>query len=193
MAEGVFALLGVILGSSLSLFKDWWLARMSSRRKARYLAIRVVCILDDFLNSCEEVVADDGLCMGQRNAEGYLEPQVKMPQPPIFPVDLDWQAIDHSLMYKILSFPTQVEDGRRSAHAWGEIACPPDYEEYFEERQLQFAKLGLIAVQLTVNLRKAYGIPQNNHRNQELINSLKVKKSEIKARRGACEAQVTVC
>jgi hypothetical protein len=191
MAEGFFALLGVILGSSLSLLKDWWLTRMSSDRKARYLAIRVVCVLDNFFNSCVEVVFDDGLCQGQPNAEGYLEPQVEMPKPPVFPADLDWQTIDHGLMYKILSLPNQVEAGHRSVCAIGEFAFPPDYEEYFEERWLQFAELGLIAAQLAFDLRTAYGIPQHNCRNQEMVDSLKVKKSELEAKGRTCETHAT--
>ena len=94
MTGGIFALLGVILGGALSVLKDWWLARISGHRRACYLAIRVVCILDEFLCSCVEVVADDGLCRGERNAAGYLEAQVKMPLPLCFLGDMDWQAID---------------------------------------------------------------------------------------------------
>ncbi len=39
-----------------------------------------------------------------------------------------------------------------------EFSCPPDYEEYFEERQYQFACLGLKAAQIAAELRESYDI-----------------------------------
>ena len=60
-------------------------------------------------------------------------------------------------MYRILSFPNQVEDGREySYRPWANWPYPPDYDEYFEERRLQFSELGLIAAQLASDLRTAY-------------------------------------
>src|SRR5438105_541965 len=51
----------------------------------------------------------------------------------------------HSL-YRLLSMPNEAEAAdRKIGFAWQYAAGPPDFEEYFEERQDQYAKLGLAA------------------------------------------------
>ena len=40
-----------------------------------------------------------------------------------------------------------------------EQAGPPDYEEFFEERQVQFAELGLAAAELADELRRLVKLP----------------------------------
>lgn len=95
MLEAIFGLIGVFVGSAISWFQTFWNNKQAAAKNARYLAIRVVCILDKFLEDCIEVVKDDGLSYGQRSAEGELRPQVNTPTPPVFPEDVDWKSIDH--------------------------------------------------------------------------------------------------
>lgn len=156
--EAVFGLLGVLIGSGLTWFQTYWMNKKEKDRNARYLAIRVVCVLDKFLENCAEVVNDDGLSFGQRNAEGCLEPQVKAPEGPLYPEDVDWNSIDHELMYRILSLPSEV-DGAKSiiSFTWN-ITGPPDFEEWFDERTFWYSQFGLQAYKLTEELCCKYGI-----------------------------------
>lgn len=108
MREALFGLVGVFVGAMLTWVREVWSDRRTRGRHARYLAIRVVCVLDRYIESCAEVVSDDGLCHGQRNEQGYLVPQIPLPAPPAFPEDLDWKSIEPSLMYLILSLPSRV-------------------------------------------------------------------------------------
>jgi hypothetical protein len=166
VAGGVAGSLITFLGTSIHNRKD-------KKRAARYLAIRVVCIFDKYLEDCVSVVQDDGLCCGQRTQEEYLEPQVRAPGPPIFPDDVDWKSIDHNLMYEILSFPSDVEAADRDlAFVWGEIACPPDYEEGFEKRVFYYAQFGLRAYELAKVLRKKYRIPAKAYGNWNPVSAL---------------------
>lgn len=158
MTEAIFGLLGVVLGSSISWFQSYWLNKRETKKNGRYLAIRIVCILDHYLEQCADVVKDNGLSFGQRTKEGYLGPQVKSPGPPVYPDDVDWKSIDHELMFQILSFPSEVEEGDRMIKATWNITSPPDFKEWFVERKFQYSRFGLMAYKLSDNLSKKYGI-----------------------------------
>ncbi|GAA4457868.1 hypothetical protein [Rurimicrobium arvi] len=158
MAEAIIGLVGVLIGSAISLFQGYWNQRRLEKRAARYLAIRVICVLDKFIQGCAEVLKDDGLSWGQRNKDGCLEPQVKVPGPPIFPDDIDWKSVDHDLMYKILSMPSEVEAADRMIEAASDFSTPPDFEELFNERRYHYSGFGRHAVVLSNDLSNRYGI-----------------------------------
>lgn len=172
--------LGVVIGSGFS----WWMHRESIQRKARYLAIRVVCLLDKYLEDCVSVVKDDGLCYGSRTEDGCLEPQVACPSAPNFPDDIDWKSINYDLMYEILSFPSDIEaaDGVIS-HTWDHVAFPPDYEEGFEERAFQYAKLGITAHKLAQKIRDQYEIPPRNYDEWNPVSELESELKKINIQR----------
>lgn len=175
-ASGLF---GVVVGAVLPWFRDAW----NNKRQARYLAIRIVCILDEFLDECTNVVDDDGLCSGQRNADGYLEAQVSHPKGLPLPNDVDWRTIDHHLMYEILALPSRIERDNRSISFAGEHAFPPDYWEFFEERQYRYASLGLDVAALTQSLRSTYGIPEQEMGEWDPVGYLAKEKVKIEKRR----------
>ncbi len=89
MMEAIFGLIGVLVGSIIPWLQNHWTNTEAAKKEARYLAIRVVCILDKFVEDCAEVVIDDGLSYGQRSSEGFLEPQVSTPGSLKFPEDID--------------------------------------------------------------------------------------------------------
>lgn len=163
MTEAIFGLLGVVIGSTLSWLQIYWTRKRDENKNANYLAIRVVCILDKFLEDCANVVNDDGLCYGQRDKNGCLVPQVKAPEPPIFPEDVDWKSIDSGFMYEILSFPSDIISSCKSLDATMEIASPPDYAEWFGERRLLYSKFGTTANRLKEKLCVKYKIRKKNY------------------------------
>lgn len=161
MTEAVFGLIGVLIGVFSTWGQSWWSESRSTGRAAHYLAVRVVCVLDQYVERCAEVVSDDGLSFGQRNPDGCLEPQVPLPGPPMFPEDVDWKSIGHDLMYRLLSMPAEVEEADQAiGFVRSVVAFPPDYDEFFEERSYQYGQIGLKASALADELRKIYSIPQ---------------------------------
>lgn len=171
------------LGAWIALGGTWFFSSRDSEKAARYLAIRIVCVLDRFIEDCVSVVNDDGLSYGQRTKEGYLEPQVKSPGPPLYPDDVDWKSIEHSLMYEMLSFPSDVEAGDNAiSFAW-DISHPPDYDEGFEERAFQYTQFGLKAYELAKKLREKYGIPPKGYVGWNPIVELQKDLEKIQARR----------
>jgi hypothetical protein len=180
MSGAVFGLIGVIIGSLLNWFREMLTDLRTRSRHARYLAIRVVCVLDKYVENCAEVVNDDGLDHGQRDEQGYLQVQVETPDVPAFPSDLDWKSIDHSLMYRIFSMPNEAEAAdSKISFVWDYIARPPDFEEYFEERQDQYARLGLAASAITQELRRKYGIPSRDFGDWNPIERLTKAKQQV--------------
>ena len=184
MTEAIFGFVGVLIGSGITWFQTIWVSKQELDRSARYLAIRVACILDKYVEDCAAVVRDDGLSYGQRTPEGYLEPQVKAPGPPVYPDDVDWKSIDHEMMYKILSFPSDVEGGEGIISAAWEVAGPPDFEEWFEERAFWYAQFGLAAYALAEDLSKKYGIHKKAYKDWNPVAELKKELEALHKRRG---------
>lgn len=108
MIAGLLGLAGVVLGAFLSRFLDWLAATEIRRRQAHYLAIRVVCVLDQYMEACARIARDDGSCEGRPDENGSLVQQVEDPQKPMYADDIDWKSIDADLMYAILSFPNEI-------------------------------------------------------------------------------------
>lgn len=160
MESAIFGLLGVVLGVFLGVMKDWWFQHRKTRKDAEYLAIQVSCELEAYAARCAEVVGDDGLCYGQPDEDGYHRPQTEAPQfnPKSFHVE--WKSLPAGLMYEVLDFPYKAEMAQRHVSAVFEYAGPPDFSEGFEDRQLQYAALGIAAAQLATKLRDHAGLPK---------------------------------
>ena len=171
----ISGLVGVIVGAVLPWIRDAW----QSKRQARYLAIRIVCLLDEFLDECTSVVSDDGLSSGQRNAEGCREPQVSQPKGMLLPSDVNRRSIDHGLMYEILAISSRVERDNRFISFAIENSFPPDYNEFFEERQYRYACLGLDVATLSQRLRSSYGIPEQEKGEWNPVEYLREVKGKI--------------
>lgn len=175
MTEAFFGLFGVLIGAGLTWFQTYWMTKQERDRNARYLAIRVACVLDKFVEDCAAVVRDDGLNYGMRTPEGHLEPQVQAPGAPVFPDDVDWKSIDHEMMYKILSFPADVEGGENIIRAASVVAKPPNFEDWFDERAFWYAQYGLAAYALAEDLSEKYGIQKKTYKNWDPVAELKPK------------------
>lgn len=184
MSNAIFGLIGVMVGALLTWVKESLHTRRERTQQARYLAIRVVCILDEFHASCCEIVGDDGTYHGQRTVDGDLQAQTSLPDGISFPDDVDWRAIDHFLMYRILSLPSRIKtDNDAISFIYDAVSCPPDYEEYFEERQYRYACLGLDVFGLAQEIGRKHNIPDRQLDNWDPIGELRDKKAEIEAQR----------
>jgi hypothetical protein len=116
-------LLVVLIGQAIVPFIREWAAR---GRDAQYLAIRVVTLLDKFVEDCASTALDSG----QPNREGVSEPQVDAPKPPVYPSDVNWKSIDRTLMYLLLAVPAATERAANVVAATGENDSPPDFSDF---------------------------------------------------------------
>lgn len=156
MTNLLVGIIGVILGAFLTLVREYWIDYRARKRKAVYLAIRVTCMLEEFLIDCANVSADHG----EYDQNGCLYPKVSCPQLSFSSLDVDWQSLPSNLMYEILNFPFSIEVSEKHiANVIDYIANPPDYDEFFKARQYEYSNLGLKAYDLAKELRSKYGLP----------------------------------
>ncbi|MBK6865528.1 MAG: hypothetical protein IPG91_19455 [Ideonella sp.] len=183
LTPAIFGLIGVLLGSGLATLKEWWFSRRIDKRDARYLAVLVVGQLDRYVFACSEVVTDDGLCQGQRDEQGYRRSQVKPPRFNPEALTVEWRSIPADLMYDILDLPYKAEVAGHIIEGASENADPPDFEDYFEERQLQYANLGLQAAAIAARLRSAAKLPERSVAHWDPIAWMSEYKAKIEAAR----------
>ncbi len=146
---------GVVLGAALAPVVEWARMHFSSRRRARYAAIRLVCVLDAFAGKCVDVAADDGT----PDAQGYYSYD-PLPDMIRFPDNLDWSVLDQNLVYRILSLPNAIEDAVDAILFASETWVAAPYDDLGAERQYHFSRLGLQAIELARLLRWTYGLPE---------------------------------
>ena len=180
----IFALAGIVLGSMLSavfsVVKELYAENRSKKKEAEYLAIRMICIFDSFMEGCASVVGDDGLYHGQTDAEGYSRIQVTPPKLDVQLEDVNWKSFPPELMYEILYFPNLIKGVESFVDSTFEhAASPPDYSEGFEERQYQYSMLGIMASELTRKLREKYKIPKNHISSWDIVEYMHEEKKKI--------------
>jgi hypothetical protein len=163
MESAVFGLVGVIIGAiltaALTVLREIWFQRRKDAKDREYLAIQVSGQLERYGAGCVEVVRDYGRYQGQRNAQGECEVQAEEPKFEPELLKVEWKSLPVDLMYEILDFPIRAEEAKRHSDSASEHAFPPDYEDWFVERQYQYAKLGLAASSLAAKLRDNVGLP----------------------------------
>lgn len=161
MDKGGYVLLGVVLTLIVTIIKEWRMDSIKKKREKDYISIQLIFMLDSFTSACASVVNDDGWYMGQRDEHGYLNPQVEQPNFQIEKILGDWKSLDAPLTYDIHKLGIQKIDADDAIKGVAEYAAsPPDFDEYFEERQYQYSLLGKESNRLATKLRQDSGMPQ---------------------------------
>ena len=184
MESAIFGLVGVALGAVLTVAKEWWFQRSRNRKDAEYLSIQVSCALEQYAAHCANVVADDGLCYGQPDKDGYSRIQVSSPTFEPESLKVEWKSLPANLMYEVLDFPYKAEVAeKRVDSAFEYAATPPDFDEGFEERHFQYATLRIAASKLAAKLRQHIGLPARSAGDWDPVCYMEEKKSAIELRR----------
>ena len=146
---------GVFLGTLKDLFLDHW----KRRRLTKYHAMLVASQLDQLIADCLEVLDDPKF----EDKEGTFRGTVADPVLE-WRSDIDWPSITHRLMYDCLALPPKAEAASRAAGFVAEhISGPPDYHEYFVEREYRFAEVGLEAERVLRGLINKYDVQSRSH------------------------------
>lgn len=188
MNEAIIGFVGVLIGVIATVGKDavsYWTGR---RNAGRYAAVRIVCVLDEYVEKCVDVVHDDGTSEARpagrtESGEEYLSAQVDLPEPPVFADDIDWTSIGPDLMYRVLALPNLAVRTGRFISAASEHAYPPDYGEFFQARWEGYADLGLEALSIATALRRQFNLPltsmEAGNRNWDAACFFRKKKEEL--------------
>lgn len=158
----VATLVGVVIGAGLTFLREFLTTKAKRKKDAAYLTAVVSGALDRFVAGCELVVNDDGLSQGQYDEDGTRSAQSSLPEFRPEELKVEWPSIPAELIYRVLDLPYKREAANSYITEAGEHADPPDYENYFDQRQYQYAKLGLEAVNLSRDLRKHSSFPDRD-------------------------------
>ena len=166
MIEAVIGLAGVVVGSAITISKDVWVSRLERRREGSYSAIRLICILEEYVDKCISVVGDDGTVYGQpagRTSDGeeYYKPTEPSPPPLEFPDDIAWRSLKEPVMHRILALPNTARSTNRHISGAWEHSSPPHHDLMFAIRHEGYARLGLEALEIAENLRQQFGVSAN--------------------------------
>ena len=164
MSEAIIGFIGVIIGAFLTPVIEWVRAARTDRKHARYMAIRVISIIDEFVDMCVEVAADSG----EPDQGGWYYYHAAVPKLEPFPDGLDWEVIDHKLAYDILSLPNKLNDTKRNIR-WESQHIGGPNDELGPILQYEYSTLGLFALDVSNKLRNKYKIQQDpvDHRNPD--------------------------
>ncbi len=181
MEAAIIGFVGVIIGSLLTVAKDWWFQKSRNRKEAEYLSIQVSSLLEEYVSGCAYVVADVGEERPENN--GCRSRLSSSPRFELASLKVEWKSLPASLMYEILDFPYKAKEASRSVDDAFDNATYPDFDEGFEELHLQYATLGIAASMLAAKLRKHVGLPARSAGNWDPVRYMEEQKSAIEHRR----------
>lgn len=157
--EALFGLIGVIVGSLITGLKELWVGWYHRKKNQEYLAVRVATYLDYYSERCRDVAGDNG----DEDQHGYTHTTVDDPVFNLETVEVEWKSIPSELMYRILNFSNLIVAAEKYVKDTAEYSDPPDYTSAFEARQIQYAKLGLEAIDIANILRKEHKLPARDY------------------------------
>lgn len=153
----VMPLVGVIVGSLIPLSYELVKNKLQKKKRAVHLAIVVSVELDRFYKNCISFLKDDGTHHGFPIST--FEPTVSPPILSLSALDVDWSSIEPGIMDEIIHFPLEIEIKNKRILAIKEISGPPDYSEYYDDRNELYPDIALKALALSKKLRKQNGLP----------------------------------
>lgn len=121
-----------------------------------FIATELVILLEMYAEGCARVATDNG----EPDQDREYIPAENLPELNIMNISGDWRALPSRIMYRIRELPLLQDEACRAIAYADVIPNPPKFEDYFRERQYQFARLGIKAVILAVRLRRANGLPE---------------------------------
>jgi hypothetical protein len=154
---------GVLLGAFKDIFTDHW----KRRRLTKYNAMLLATTLDQLISDCLDVIFDPQ-CEDQQGISQATAPTPKIE----WPAQLEWSLIPTELMYRCLLIPASIKRANEStSFVYNVIAGPPDYSEYFEERDDCYSQIGLAAVHILNRLNESYGVERQErlHRDPQQV------------------------
>lgn len=170
MDSGVVGIVGVIVGSTLTLAKDWFMQGRRDKREIVLLGYQLATRLERFAHGCGGVALDNG----EDDEHGISVSSVLVPRLTI-ETDASWKHLRIDLLTRVLDLPHKTEEADALISNTHEFDSPPDYSFAFEDRQYEYCRLGLEAADLARQLRKFAGLKVRDTDDADEATMLEVK------------------
>jgi hypothetical protein len=144
---------GVVL-FGLNWIREIVTARLKRRHDAEVVAFSLALQLDKLISQCSDVVNDEG---EEDRDTGEWHAMKKFPTL-AFPENTNWSSLQRKFQYRIRWLPNELDTAVHAIQEAAEIGGPPDYYEYFQERQIRAAEIGLEALSIRQRLTDKYGV-----------------------------------
>lgn len=118
--EIVLAILGTgVVSGCATIAVDYIRSRSSRKRNRTYLCIRIATALESYAVNCAELLEAAAAHYGQTKTPLIIS----LPDPPVYPEDVDWHSVDPKIAYRVMSFlnerEAQAADARYVNHFEG--------------------------------------------------------------------------
>ncbi|MCD9087372.1 hypothetical protein [Stenotrophomonas sp. SY1] len=184
----VIGLFGVVVGAGLTSRRERNAEARKAKKDAALLAAIIGGELDKFISSCADVAQDDGTV---DPTSGFWDESTAVPSFDPSKFAVEWRSIDEKIMFDIHDLPYQIGFSNGAISDAAEHDSPPDFPDWFEERQYQYARLGLHCVDIVARLRTAAKLrprPKTFEWKPEVIFQAKIDKIEAqRAKRDQAE------
>lgn len=157
MSEGVFAIVGVILGGLFGWVGEYIRWNLSRRDRAHYLAVRIVISLDRFVDRCATAAS-----INYEDREVF---SAARPEKLVLPDDVDWQSVTPEIAYRILELPQKEKEANEKGIFYWDATGEADVAQSAEIEG--YVKVGLDAAKIATQLRKRYRLPERPQKDWE--------------------------
>lgn len=127
-----------------------------------YLAVTVSATLDSFASRCAAVVSDDGTRYGERDytnsPQGGLAVQVPSPKLDLAGLDVVWKSMPVDLLDQVHSLPIKLANAEAYLDFVADFDSCGDGSDYFADRRLRYAKIGVATIEVIASLRARDGL-----------------------------------
>lgn len=107
--KGILQIVGLagIVSAVVTAGIRWWFEWQDRNRRARYLALRVSLVLEDYFNDCANRALEIETYIGSRGMGGTN--YAGLPPPPEYPDDqASWMFLNQHVAEEVLNFPAQL-------------------------------------------------------------------------------------
>jgi hypothetical protein len=147
-------LTGVIVGAILVWVGEFAKAKYSKSKNAHYLAVRLVPILEQFLDLCYDVAFDNGTSEDHpAGKDGVYETRTVIPTF-LLPDDVDWKSINQKLLEQIMNLISDLHSINKFLAVEAEFNAHPPYDEFIFVQQVKFANLSLSVDEVLTEVRR---------------------------------------
>jgi hypothetical protein len=134
----------------------WWREsaqrRGSTTRDARYLAIRLAVVLEEFAITCADWIGDNDMFRDSAGHAGKRHGSI--PELAPYPDEPVWTTLTPAFLARVLTFRNEVTLADKAIEFWADV----DRECIPGETDQQCGKVGYIAWVLAKDMRKHYGL-----------------------------------
>jgi len=188
----VLAVLGtsIFTGLATAMFNEFFVhyrERAALTRDARYLAIRLAVIAEQFAIECADRIASQQ--MHRQSGGGAGQSHGAVPELPSYPDQAKWETLDAGLLARALSLRNELPLSDKAIAFWADV----DRECIPKECDQQCGKCGYMAWELAVDIRAHYGFPvfDPKRANWDIVATLKEGHEALLSARKRAESEAT--